>query len=80
MHKITVAVTFLQLKYSFNDFKEEFINRIRERFKKKKKKILRKAIIFGGRACFGWVGGSTANQHFFKVGLSHSPYKTSVHL
>ena len=33
-----------------------------------KKKILRKAIFLGGRACFGWVGRSTANQHFFKVG------------
>ena len=21
----------------------------------------------GGRACFGWVSRSTANQHFFKV-------------
>ena len=34
-----------------------------------KKKILRKAIMFFGRACFGWVGMSTANQHFLKVGL-----------
>ena len=24
---------------------------------------------FRGRACFGWVGRSTKNQHFFKVGL-----------
>ena len=31
---------------------------------KKSKKNLRKAIIFGGSACFGWVGRSTANQYF----------------
>ena len=31
MHVITVSVTFLQLKYSFNDFKEEFVNKIREK-------------------------------------------------
>ena len=35
----------------------------------KRKKILRKAMIFWGRACFGWVDRSTANQHFFQVGL-----------
>ena len=29
-----------------------------------KTKIIRKAIFWGGRACFGWVGRSTANQHF----------------
>ena len=31
MHVITVSVTFLQSKYSFNDFKEEFVNKIREK-------------------------------------------------
>ena len=33
--------------------------------KLEKKKILRQAIQFLSRACFGWVGRSTANQHFF---------------
>ena len=63
MHIITIYVTFLKLKKTaFNDFKEEL-----ELEKKEKKiKILRKAIIFGGRACFGWVGRSTANQHFLR--------------
>ena len=55
-------------KTAFTDFKEEFVNRIREK-EKKKIKILRKAMIFWGRACFGWVDRSTANQHFFQVGL-----------
>ena len=50
-------------KTAFTDFKEEFVKR------KKKIKILRKAMIFWGRACFGWVDRSTANQHFFQVGL-----------
>ena len=53
---------------AFTDFKEEFVNRIREK-EKKKIKILRKAMIFWGMACFGWVDRSTANQHFFQVGL-----------
>ena len=35
---------------------------------KTKKKILRKTIIFGGRACFGWVGRSTANHQIFQFG------------
>ena len=34
-----------------------------------KKKILRMAIHFLGRDCFGWVDRSTANQHLSKVGL-----------
>ena len=55
-------------KTAFTDFKEEFVNRIREK-EKKKLKILRKAMIFWGMACFGWVDRSTANQHFFQVGL-----------
>ena len=37
MHIITIYVTFLQLKNTaFTDFKEEFVNRIRENEKKKK--------------------------------------------
>ena len=47
MHTVTVSVTILQLKYTFNDFKKgtRFVNRIREEFKKK---IIRKAInVFG---------------------------------
>ena len=35
----------------------------------KKKENYRKAIIFLGWACFGWIGRSTANQNFFKVRL-----------
>ena len=53
---------------AFTDFKEEFVNRIREK-EKKKIKILRKATIFWGRACFGLVDRSTANQLLFQVGL-----------
>ena len=30
----------------------------------RKKKILRKAILFLGRACFVWEGRSMANRHF----------------
>ena len=40
------------------------------KLEKNKKKILERQSIFSGRACFGWGGRSTANQHFFKVGLS----------
>ena len=67
MHIITVPVTFLQLKYSFNDTKEGFVNRIRSTFLKKSQKG---SNLFLRRACFGWVDRSTANQHFFKTGLS----------
>ena len=35
MHMITVSVTFLQLNTAFNAFKEGFVSRIREKFKKK---------------------------------------------
>ena len=68
MHIIRVSVTFLQLKLSFSHFKEVFVKSIES--KNLKKKILRKAIFFLGRACFGWVGRNTANQHFLKVGLN----------
>ena len=46
---VTVSVTILQLKYTFNDFKEgtRFVNRIREEFKKKNYQK--------GNKCF-WVG------------------------
>ena len=45
MHTITINVTFLQYSNTaFNDFEDEFVNRIREKIIK----ILRKAIIFGG--------------------------------
>ena len=71
MHIIRVSVTFLQLKASFSHFKEVFVKKHKIYSKNlKKKKILRKAIIFFGRACFGWVGRHTANQHFLKVGLN----------
>ena len=46
--------------------KKGLLTELKENFKKK---ILRKAIIFLDRACFGWVGTSMSNQHFFKVGL-----------
>ena len=61
MHTITINVTFLQYSNTaFNDFEDEFVNRIREKILK----ILRKAIFLGGRVCFGWEGRSTANQYF----------------
>ena len=61
MHTITINVTVLQYSNTaFNDFEDEFVNRIREKIIK----ILRKAIIFWGRVCFGWEGRSTANQYF----------------
>ena len=63
MHTITINVTFLQYSNTaFNDFEDEFVNRIREKILK----ILRKAIFFGGRVCFGWEGRSTANQYFLR--------------
>ena len=62
LYKVRMHITTIYVKKTaFNDFKEEL-----ELEKKEKKiKILRKAIIFGGRACYGWVGRSTANQHFY---------------
>ena len=69
MHTITINVTFLQYSNTaFNDFEDEFVNRIREKILK----ILRKAIFFflggggGGRVCFWWEGRSTANQYFLR--------------
>ena len=45
MHTITINVTFLQYSNTaFNDFEDEFVNRIREKIIK----ILRKAIFFWG--------------------------------
>ena len=64
MNIITVSVTVLQYKCSFNDFKEVFV---RDKFKKKR--FSEKQYNFWGRACFGWVVRRTANKHFFKVGL-----------
>ena len=55
MHMITVSVfcnSCLMKIPPFNDFKKGFVNRIREKFKKKN---LRKALIFGGYGLF-WVG------------------------
>ena len=52
-------------KTAFTDFKEEFVNRIRE----KENKDSQKGMIFRGMACFGWVDRSAAYQHFFQVGL-----------
>ena len=45
-------------KTAFTDFKEEFVNRIRE----KENKDSQKGNDFLGRACFGLVDRSTANQ------------------
>ena len=42
-----------------------------------KKKISRKAMKFLGRACFGWVGRSKENQHYFKVGPVYTDIKES---
>ena len=52
-------------KTAFTDFKEEFVNRIREK-EKRKIEILRKAMIFWGRACFGWVDRSMATNILFR--------------
>ena len=50
MHTITINVTFLQYSNTaFNDFEDEFVNRIREKILK----ILKKAIFF----FFFWGGG-----------------------
>ena len=61
MHIITVSVTFLQLK-------DSILMILKKSLLTELEKKIRKAIFFG-RACFGWVGRSTANQHFLKVGL-----------
>ena len=55
MHTITINVTFLQYSNTaFNDFEDEFVNRIREKILK----ILRKAIFFlGGGGGVGSVLG-----------------------
>ena len=50
----------------------KFEARICEHYKNLKKKDSQKGNnFFGGRACFGWVGRSTANHHFLKIGLTH---------
>ena len=55
MHIITVSVTsFFNKNTALKDFKEGFVNRIREKQKNKKKKILRKTITFFGYGLF-WV-------------------------
>ena len=63
MHIRTVSVTFLQLNKAFNDFKEGFVNRIREKLKTKNSQI--------GNKIFGWVGRrpGARQTNIFKVGL-----------
>ena len=62
MHTITINVTFLQYSNTaFNDFEDEFVNRIREKNNKDSQRQF-----FGGRVCFGWEGRSTANQYFLR--------------
>ena len=64
MHTITINVTFLQYSNTaFNDFEDEFVNRIREKNTKDSQKG---NIFLGGRVCFGWEGRSTANQYFLR--------------
>ena len=63
---ITIKVAFLILKKQLLlILKKSLLTE----FEKKKIKILRKAMIFWGRACFGLVDRSTANQLLFQVGL-----------
>ena len=50
MHIITVSEPFFNQNTAFNDFKEEFVNRIREKLKKK---FSERKYTFLGRACFG---------------------------
>ena len=60
MHTITINVTFLQYSNTaFNDFEDEFVNRIREKILK----ILRKAIYFlgVGSVLGGKVGARQTN-------------------
>ena len=62
MHIITFSVTFFSIKIQlFNDFKEGFVNRIREEFKKR---FSIRQLHFMGRASFWWVDRSAANQQF----------------
>ena len=52
--------------------KKGFLTELKKKFSKRQYNVL-------GRARFWWVGRSTANQHFFKVGLTYNksniPYK-----
>ena len=62
MHMITVSVTVSLIKIqlrAFTDLKKVLIDR-----EKLKKKDSQRQNNFLGRACFGWVGRSMANQHF----------------
>ena len=70
MHIIRVSVTFLQLKSSFLlvILKKYLLKAFRVKIKKKDSQ--KGIYFFWGRACFGWVGRNTANQHFLKVGLN----------
>ena len=69
MHIITVSVTFLQLKYSFlMILKKGLLTELEK--KKLRKKFSERQYNFLGRACFGWIGRSMANQHFFLSGPS----------
>ena len=70
MHIITVSVTVSLIKIQLLMILRKGLLTEVEENKKKKKKNLRKAIFFFGKGLF-LVGRSTANQHFFKVGLSY---------
>ena len=71
MHKITVSVTVFLIKIQrLMILKKSLLTELEKKKKIKKKKIRRKTITFLSRACFGWVGRSTENQHFFKVVLT----------
>ena len=50
--------------------KKDLLTELEKNKKIKKKDSQKDNNIFLGRACFGWVGRSTENQHFFKVGLT----------
>ena len=57
----------IKILTAFNDFKEGFVNRIREKLKKKKKKrFSERQYIFWVGPFLGLVGRSMANQHFLR--------------
>ena len=67
MHIIAVSETVSLIKIQLLMILKGLLTELEKNLKKK---ISERQYIFGvGRACFGWVGRSTANQLFFKVGL-----------
>ena len=65
---ITVSVTVSSIKIQLLMILKKGLLTESEKFKKKKKDS-QKGYFFFGRACFGWVGRSSANQHFLRSAL-----------